>query len=142
MKGPYTFSKKERLCNRSAIGRLYASPHRVMVFPLSVHWTTQRDVAAPGKLEVVLVAPKKKLHHAVDRNRVKRLMRECYRMRKHRLAEALEQQQLSMALGINYVHQEILSHEQLSVRFEKLITILINELQASEDTDVGEAEEA
>lgn len=132
MKRQYTFSKKERLCNQSTIGRLYTSPLRAMVFPLSVHWMTQPDAETPGKLQVVLVAPKKKLHHAVDRNRVKRLMRECYRMRKHLLTEALERHRLSMTLGINYVHQEILSYEQLSGRFDKLIALLTNELQTAD----------
>lgn len=103
-----------------------------MVFPLSAHWMTQPEAEPGERLQVVLVAPKKKLHHAVDRNRVKRLMRECYRMRKHVLTEALERRQLTMALGINYVHQEILSYEQLSGRFDKLIALLTNELQTAD----------
>lgn len=81
---------------------------------------------------MVIVAPKKKLHHAVDRNRAKRLMRECYRVRKQKLTEILERQDRSLALSINYIHNEILTFEQLSARFDKLIDTLAKQLdQAS-----------
>ncbi len=97
----YTFRKDERLCNKKIIGDLYASDNRLLVYPLSVHWliTEQKH---PCRLQVLIVAPKKKLHHAVDRNRTKRLMRECYRHRKHLLLETLEQKNLSMA-GVTIV---------------------------------------
>ena len=94
----YTFRKDERLCNKKIIGDLYASDNRLLVYPLSVHWliTEQKH---PCRLQVLIVAPKKKLHHAVDRNRTKRLMRECYRHRKHLLLETLEQKNLSTQIA-------------------------------------------
>ena len=84
-----------------------------MVFPLSIHWTFVENGVLPCRLQTVIVAPKKKLHHAVDRNRAKRLMRECYRLRKQQLIDILEQQDKSLILGINYIHNEVMSFQQL-----------------------------
>lgn len=102
-----------------------------MVFPLSIHWL-MTDNTQPCRLQVVIVAPKKKLHHAVDRNRAKRLMRECYRMRKGRLLEYLERRDMSMVIGINYIHNEILDYHQLAYRFDKVFDTLINHLESTE----------
>lgn len=125
----YTFRKQERLCNQRHISALYASPHRAMVFPLSTHWMTSEGKNNPCRLQVVIVAPKKKLYHAVDRNRTKRLVRECYRFRKHLLMEFLEQHDLSMMLSINYIHNETPTFQQLSNRFDKLFSLLLNQLE-------------
>ena len=124
----YTFRKDERLCNKKIIGDLYASDNRLLVYPLSVHWliTEQKH---PCRLQVLIVAPKKKLHHAVDRNRTKRLVRECYRHRKHLLLETLEQKNLSMALSINYIHNAMPDYHQLEHTFDKLLEKIIEELQ-------------
>lgn len=112
-----------------------------MVFPLSIHWTFVENGVLPCRLQTVIVAPKKKLHHAVDRNRAKRLMRECYRLRKQQLIDILEQQDKSLILGINYIHNEVMSFQQLSNRFDKLLPLLINQLRQP-DTQTSSQETA
>ena len=42
-------------------------------------------------LQLAVMVPKKRFHHAVDRNRIKRLMRECYRQNKSSLVLSPEQ---------------------------------------------------
>ena len=123
----YTFHKTERLCNKKTISDLYTSQNRSLIFPLSAHWLfVGQD--RPSRLQVLLVAPKKKLHNAVDRNRTKRLMRECYRHRTHLLLEALEQRNLSMALSINYIHSTLPDFHHLEHTFDKLITAILEEM--------------
>ncbi len=120
-----TFNKTERLCNKRLIGELYASSKRVMAFPLSVHWMEVETLTSP--LQVVIVAPKKKLHHAVARNRAKRLMRECYRLRKGTLTEILTMQGKHWIVSINYIHSELMNYAQLSKAFDKLFERLNEE---------------
>ena len=124
----YTFKKKERLCSKKTIGDLYASKTKMLAFPLSVHWIMVQPETQPCRLQVLFVAPKKKLHHAVDRNRTKRLMRECYRTRKHLLLEQLEQRNLAMVLGINYIHTTPPDFNHLQRVFDRLIDNLLQEL--------------
>ncbi len=127
----YTFSKKERLCNKRLIGEVYVSPERMMVFPLSVHWKTLDEKEFPYRLQVVIVAPKKKLKLAVQRNRAKRLMRECYRKRKQEIEDILEKRRIALALSINYIHNEIISIKELEQRFDKVVEELKERLTSN-----------
>ena len=140
-KGTYTFHKNERLCNKRQIGELYASKNRMFVYPLSIHWTVAdgpaETFAGRGKaarLQVLIVAPKKKLHHAVDRNCMKRRMRECYRMRKQPLLQLLDDNNRHMTLSINYMHTELTESKQLGNRFDKMFEQLCKQL-VQEDSE-------
>lgn len=83
-----TFSKSERLNSKKAVDMLFTAPDGSMAaFPLRVVWKTVEEGEVP--VSVLISVPKKRLHHAVDRNRFKRQVREAYRTRKHSLCAAL-----------------------------------------------------
>ena len=126
----FQFSKKERLCSEKLIEELFRSGHRMMVFPYSVHWKmVDADTLPEGiPAQVLIATSKKKFHHAVDRNRVKRLTRECYRMHKPQLYEYLREHGLLLVLSINYVHNEIFDFATLMHKFDKLTTSLIADI--------------
>lgn len=119
----FTFKKEERLCSRQLIDRLYNEGHRLMAFPYSVQW-----MKVDGPCQVMIVAPKRKFHHAVDRNRVRRLTRECYRLRKHILYQFLEEHGISIVFSMIYIHNEIMPYEQLGHKMDKLLTALEKEI--------------
>lgn len=77
----------------------------------------------------MIVAPKRKFHHAVDRNRVRRLTRECYRLRKPAFYQFLEEQGVSIVFSMVYIHNEILTYEQLGHKMDKLLAALQNDIQ-------------
>lgn len=119
----FTFKKEERLCSRQLIDRLYNEGHRLMAFPYSVQW-----MKVDGPCQVIIVAPKRKFHHAVDRNRVRRLTRECYRLRKHILYQFLEEHGISIVFSMIYIHNEIMPYEQLGHKMDKLLAALEKEI--------------
>ena len=160
---PYTFGKEERLCSRSLIDRLYAEGHKLMAFPFSVQWMA---TDGPKPCLVMIVAPKRKFRHAVDRNarevaqrgavvvgalereaqraprpqhvraavdrnRVRRLTRECWRLRKPELYTFLQERNLSIALSLVYIHNEIMSYGQLCHKADKLVALLEQDIQKS-----------
>lgn len=101
-----------------------------MVFPYSVSWMLlPHDQKVPAPAQVLITTSKRKFHHAVDRNRVKRLTRECYRLRKPQFYDFLQERQLSIALSFNYIHNEIMDYETLSHKFDKLIAQLESAIQ-------------
>lgn len=126
---PNTFGKEERLCSRSLMDRLYADGHRLMAFPFSVQWLILPDAGShQPPCQVMIVAPKRRFHHAVDRNRVRRLTRECWRLRKADLYSFLQEHNIRIVLSLVYVHNEIMSYDQLSHKMDKLMAQLQQEI--------------
>lgn len=85
----HTFPKTEHLCLQRDIEALFSAGSRSLsVFPVRAVF---RSVAADSgpRVKVLVSVSKRKLKHAVDRNRAKRQLREAYRLRKHMLADAL-----------------------------------------------------
>ncbi len=121
-----TFSKEERLCSQKTIDRLYADGHRSMAFPYSVIWLETPTLDVP--CQVLIVAPKRRLHHAVDRNRMKRLTRECYRQLKPQLYSVLQERGMHITLALVYIHNELLSYDKVFQKMGKLMEQLINEI--------------
>lgn len=125
---PYTFGKEERLCSRSLMDRLYADGHRLMAFPFSVQWLV---ADGPQPCQIMIVAPKRRFRHAVDRNHVRRLTRECWRLRKSDFYSFLMEHNISLALSLVYVHNEIMPYDQLGHKMDKLIAQLQQEILKS-----------
>ena len=124
-----TFPKSERLCSRRLIDQLYAEGHRLMAFPYSVQWMEVNELPAP--CQVMIVAPKRKFKHAVDRNRVRRLTRECWRQRKDPFYDSLRERGCCIVLSLVYIHNEIMPYAQLEHKMDKLLMALQQDIEAS-----------
>lgn len=126
----YTFTKQERLCSKKLIDALFQSGHKLMAFPYSVHWMACPPGTLPPNIpaQVLISTSKKKYHHAVDRNRVKRLTRECYRTHKPNIYDFLNINGLTIVLAINYIHTDIFDFHTLNHKFDKLTDSLIENI--------------
>lgn len=92
---------------------IFCFPYRVVL-----------SAAADGEKEVMrclVNVSKKRFKHAVDRNRVKRQMREAYRLNKHTLYEYLLTEGKKIYLSIHFVGQKI---EHSSFMHERMIRVL------------------
>lgn len=87
--------------------RLHAEGHRLKVFPYSVQWLEEPTLPVP--CQVLIIVPKRRLRHAVDRNRIKRLTRECYRKHKEPLLRLLQERGLCITLSLVYLHNELMT---------------------------------
>ena len=83
-----TFTKQERLVSRKRIDMLFSGSRSVAAYPLRAVYINKVR-AGEDALQLLISVPKKRFHHAVDRNRVKRQIREAYRKNKWLIYDAL-----------------------------------------------------
>lgn len=82
-----TFSKNERLCSKILIDRLIETGKSFNHSPFRLTWLTIAESSAP--IKVVISVPKRSFKRAVDRNRLKRQIREVYRKQKQNVYDVL-----------------------------------------------------
>ena len=80
-----SFPKHSKLCGKERIAALYKSGNRFTSWPLRVTWQKIPNLSPStgepeGASQILIWAPKSLFKHAVDRNRLRRLMREAYRL--------------------------------------------------------------
>lgn len=85
----YPFPKAEHLCLKKEVEALFHSGSRSMsAWPVRVVFRPVAHAGGPAA-KVLMSVPKRKLRHAVDRNRAKRQLREAYRHQKSLLLPTL-----------------------------------------------------
>lgn len=131
-----TFSKDERLCGELRVAELFAKGENIVAWPLRACWCmTERPMEHAARIQVLMSVPKKKLHRANKRNRVKRLLRESYRLQKHSLVALAESQDKWLQIAFVWIPQELCSYGQVSAKMMKIIDKIQNKLQANETCD-------
>lgn len=81
-----SFRKPEKICNQNQIDKLFHDGKSFTsgLFKL-IFVETEKEVLP--FVQVLIAVPKRNLRHAVDRNRMKRLIREAYRLNKHKVVD-------------------------------------------------------
>lgn len=114
-----TLKKSERLSSRIQIDCLFQGDSRsVSAFPIRAVFTPSEEVSG---VSILISVPKKRFHHAVDRNRVKRQIREAYRKNKHQLAEQVAQSAKGLLVAFLYVSDKMESTEYVEKRVARLL---------------------
>jgi len=119
----YSLGKTERLKSRKTIEQLFREGKSFSTFPFRVLW--MGIPSQPVVLQAGFAVSSKHFKNAVDRNRVKRLMRETYRLQKNALAASLEQQQKRMAIFFIYLGNELPEYQSLFDRTGAVLKRLI-----------------
>jgi len=121
-----TFGKDERLSSRKLIAELFASGKSFSEFPLRIVW---KEIAVPSPFpaQVVISVPKRKMKKAVDRNRVKRLVRQIYRNEKQPLYDHLQSEGRQVAFMILYSSNEHPVFKELESKIIVSLSRLIKE---------------
>lgn len=116
----FTFKRTEKLKSRKAIEQLFRDGKPFSIFPLRVLWKMNENSNSVA-LQCGFAVSSRHFKNAVERNRIKRLMREAYRLQKNVLHENLLKANKKMQVFVIYVGNELPAYEQV---FEKTANAL------------------
>ena len=117
------FTKAERISFQKEIDLLFDEGTSFSVYPLRVIYVEKKPFSNVPAAILVSV-PKKRFKRAVKRNRVKRLIRETYRLNKNVLLESLHLSEKGLLIAFVYVSSEICNFSTLDGCMKKIITKL------------------
>jgi len=124
------FKKEERLCSRTLILQLVNKGSSFLLYPFRI---TSYPTSLPTTnypAQVVITVSRRRYRKAVDRNRIKRRVREAYRKNKaEHLYRYLSKRGISLSLMISYVGKEILPSPEI----EKKLILAFKRLQEEYD---------
>lgn len=117
----YRFGRHERLKSRKAIQRVFTEGHQFSHFPFRVFYIFEND---QHHLQAGVGVSNRLFRRAVDRNRIKRHMREAYRLQKHELDHYLQKSGKRISVFILYIGKELPTHVDVYTKFTGIITRL------------------
>lgn len=123
----FKFPKKQKLCGEKVIERLFANGKSISEKPFRAIWNFEKNNDQVF-VKSLIVVPKKRLKLAVDRNVLKRRIKEAYRLQKKQLECFLESTNQQLNLAIIYQEEEILDYKTLEEKINLLLSRLIKEL--------------
>ena len=117
----FTFRKEERLKSRKIIGKLFTEGQSFISYPIRFVWVKMETPLSDFPIQMSLTVPKRAFPKAVDRNRLRRRIREAYRLNKHSLYEVLEKEepQEQRGLMLIYVAKETFDFHEIEKGVKK-----------------------
>jgi ribonuclease P protein component len=122
----FSYSKKENLKSKKLTEELFSRGKSFNLFPLRIIYLEKSDITTP--VQAGVSTGTRFFKKAVDRNRVKRLLREAYRKEKLPLQDFLQQQNKKIIFFIIYTHKELPEwaalQKKMQLALQKLIMVL------------------
>jgi ribonuclease P protein component len=112
----FTYGKEEKLKSKKAIEQLFVEGESVSAYPLRMVFL-KKDHDGNFPIKTGISVAKKKVNKAVDRNRLKRVFREVYRLMKYEFSEGVDGQYIAMFL---YLDTKEWTQEALKSKMLKL----------------------
>ena len=123
----FRFSKTERLKSRKQIDALFAEGKSVSVFPVRAVY--RFSAATEPGLKAGVSASKRQFKKAVHRNRIKRLLREAYRLQKEEVLLKTNEAGLSGTIFFLYTGKDLPDFDTLKTAVGKCLHRLTKNIQ-------------
>ena len=107
MKKQFTLGKDERLKSRKQIEKLFAEGKSFVVNPFRIYFFVHEPSTIDHGLQFGVGVSNKNFKKAVDRNRIKRLTREVWRLQKNELKELVKTQSKQLNVFFIYTGKEL-----------------------------------
>ena len=127
MSSRFTLGKDERLKRRKIIEQLFSKGKDMHVYPFRVHYMPGTEPANP--LQAGFTVSSRHFKKSVDRNRIKRLMREAWRLQKNALQEKLAADHKRLVVFLIYTGKGLPAWETVCEK----VNVILNKLSGIAD---------
>jgi len=122
------FRKEERLCSRRLINSLFHSGSSFIVYPFRFVYLPITDELPVG-IQVLVSVPKRKVRRAVMRNKIKRKVREVYRLQRSEiLLSKIQPQSVNLLLAIQYLSDKEIPFNEYMLKMKEGLNQLVHEV--------------
>ncbi|MBS1731566.1 MAG: ribonuclease P protein component [Bacteroidetes bacterium] len=119
MPGKFLYQRKDKLKSRKLIGKVFETSQSLSVFPLKVLYL-QTPLPVNTTIQSGFTVGRKNFPKAIHRNRIKRLMRETYRMNNALLKEVIKKYEIQLALFFIFTGKSLPDYEQVNRAMQKI----------------------
>ncbi|MEY3209370.1 MAG: hypothetical protein RL064_1401 [Bacteroidota bacterium] len=126
----FTYQKKDKLKSRKQTQNLFSNGKAIGVFPIKLIYTIEA-IDTNGLLQAGVGAPTRTFRKAVQRNRVKRLLREAYRLEKPSFLTQFSLEHKRINLFFLYGNAEVLPQAEIQNKVRSALALLAQKLNAN-----------
>lgn len=113
MHSSFTFPKQEKLKSKKIIKDLFEKGSSFYLYPFKILYIKNTETPSDLVPQLLISVSKRNFRRAVKRNRIKRLIREAYRLNKPALLTKIPATLFPLAIGIMYVSKEELPFDSI-----------------------------
>ena len=130
LKQKLTFNKKERLSSKIVIDEVFEKGKKIKSYPFIATYLEleSEESQSNSPVKVVITVPKRKVKFANKRNRVRRQIKEAYRLNKPEFYTQLEIKNKNLALFLIYIGKEKEEYAFIDKKIKVLLTDLVKQL--------------
>jgi ribonuclease P protein component len=130
----FTYQKTDKLKSRKQTQHLFSTGQAINVFPIRLIYTiepilnTAANLSLTSILQAGVGAPSRTFRKAVQRNRVKRLLREAYRLEKPNFISQAALDNKRVNLFFLYTDALVLTQVEIQGKLKEALSILVTKL--------------
>lgn len=119
--------KPERLNKKKIIEKMFAGGSRSFsIFPLRVVWLPVEELDVQAS--ILISVSKRRFKRAVKRNRIKRQIREAYRLNKQILLAPLTEKNRRLAIAFIYLADELMNSALVEEKIKAALTRIVEKI--------------
>lgn len=129
--------KPERLNKKKIIEKMFAGGSRSFsIFPLRVIWLPVEELDVQAS--ILISVSKRRFKRAVKRNRIKRQIREAYRLNKQILLAPLTEKNRRLAIAFIYLADELMNSALVEEKIKTALTRIVEKIPAEQTAQPAE----
>ena len=134
MPSVFTYKKTDKLKSRKQTQHLFSTGQAINVFPIRLIYTIEPiassldNISPTSLLQAGVGAPTRTFRKAVQRNRVKRLLREAYRLEKPNFLSQAALDNKRLNLFFLYTDALVLTQVEIQGKVKEALSILVTKL--------------